>query len=389
LAGAMPRRVMEKYNSYIKRAAFHPETYENELKGSFGLIFPRINIAKLYGCKRSEICLSRNTTDGLDAVINGLEFNKGDEILTTNQEHIAAKSPMYVLQDRYGVVIKPLPIPVLNNTSADQFVELFKKNITDKTKAILFSHILWTTGARLPAKELCHLARENGLISIVDGVHCTGMIDLDFHDMGCDFYAASGHKWQCGPGGTGILYLRDHGENLPKYWLQNSEGYTISVQPKGNVRGKYDIGLALQVCGRLNIPAELAQVDACNMWATIGRDKIEKRVIELSSYLKKKLKGKFGSQGRLISPDTPKLISGLTTFTPFNDILADKKVWKYVRKLREEYGYQIKSVDFHVVTNGEEEKIGWAPRISTHIFNTMEQIDGLVDAMYDLYRKTA
>jgi selenocysteine lyase/cysteine desulfurase len=105
-----------------------------------------------------------------------------------------------VLKDRYGVVLVEAQIPVLDLASSEQIIEVFRKKITNKTKAILFSHITYKTGARLPAKAICKLARENGLISIVDGAHCTGMIELNFRDIGCDFYCASGHKWQCGPG---------------------------------------------------------------------------------------------------------------------------------------------------------------------------------------------
>lgn len=243
--GAMPRRVLKNYNDYNILSARHPRTFESELDATFGLTAQREVLAPQFGCNVDEICLSRNTTDGMDAVVYGLEFGPGDEILYSHHEHIAALSPLNVIKDGYGIILIEVEIPVLDVTDKDQFVQAFADKIGPKTKAILFSHIAYKTGTRLPAKELCTLAREEGLISIVDGAHTPGMIELDFHDMGCDFYAGAGHKWQCGPGSTGILYLRNQGDDLPTFWTQNSSMYTFAVAPYGNVRGTFDIAYSL------------------------------------------------------------------------------------------------------------------------------------------------
>jgi len=338
----------------------------------------------VYGSDADEICLTRNTTDGLDAVVYGVKLNSGDEILITPHEHESSLSPLNVRQDRDGIVLTEVDIPVLNieNNSPDIFLSAFEAKLSSSTKAILFSHICYTTGTRLPAKELCNWAKDNGLISIVDGAHAPGMIQLDFHDIGCDFYAGSGHKWQCGPGGTGILYLRNHGDKLPEFWTQNSSMYTFAVQPYGDVRGTYDIAYSLQHHGQLNIPAHLAFVDACELWEQIGRERIEHQVLQLSSYLKRKLQRRFGSQGTLFSPDIHEFSSGLTSFNPFDDITDDAKIIELVDRLESEAAYQIRYTDFKLASG--DPKPAYACRISTHIFNDLHQIDGLVDAMYDI-----
>lgn len=383
--GSMPERVLTKYNDYNMLNARHPKTFESELGATFGLEQQRGTLAVQFGCNVDEICLTRNTTDGLDAIVYGLDFHRGDEILITHHEHIAALSPLNVIKDRYGVVLTEVEIPVLNVKNKNQFVRAFKKNIGPKTKAILFSHITYKTGTRLPARELCTLARENGLISIVDGAHAPGMIELDFHDMGCDFYAAPGHKWQCGPGGTGILYLRNSGDDLPTFWTQNSSLYTIASQPYDNIRGTYDIAYSLQYHGQLNIPAHLAMMDACAMWEEIGRERIEEYVCGLSAYLKKRLRDKFGSTGVYFSPDKPEFTTGITAFNPFKDITDEDLIVTMVNRLQEETGYQIRYTNFHL--HSGDASYTYSLRISTHLFHNRQQIDGLVDAIFDVYMR--
>ena len=381
--GSMPQTVLQNYNDYNILAAQHPRTFEKELGAGFGLKDLRETLAPQFGCNVDEICLSRNTTDGLDAIIYGLEFFEGDEILYTHHEHIGGLSPLNVIKDRYGVVLTEVEIPVLDVTNKNQFVQAFADKIGPNTKAIFFSHITYKTGIRLPAKELCTLARENGLISIVDGAHAPGMIELDFHDMGCDFYAAPGHKWQCGPGSTGFLYLRNHGDNLPTFWTQNSSMYTFAVAPFGNARGIFDIAYSLQYRGQMNIPAQLALMDSCAMWEEIGRDRIEKYVCGLSSYLKQKLTDKFGGAGTFFAPDLPEFTTGLTSFNPFYTITDGDSIKELVNRLQEETGYQIRYTNFNLYVGDVHQT--YALRISTHLFHNKKQIDGLVDAMYDIF----
>ena len=381
--GSMPLRVLKKYYEYNILNARHPRTFEEELGASLGLVKQRETLAVQYGCNVDEICLTRNTTDGLDAIVNGLEFQKGDEILITHHEHIGALSPLNVIKDRYGVVLTEVEIPVLDVMHKDQFVNAFAEKIGPHTKAIFFSHITYKTGTRLPARELCTLARENGLISIVDGAHAPGMIELDFHDMGCDFYAAPGHKWQCGPGSTGILYLRNQGDDLPPFWTQNSSLYTYAVQPYGNVRGTFDIAFSLQYRGQMNVPAQLAMMEACAMWEEIGRDRIEEYVCDLSSYLKRRLRDKFGSTGTFFSPDQREFTTGLTAFNPFDDVTNGDLIVAMVDRLHEEAGYQLRYTNFYLYVGDTADT--YALRISTHLFHSRQQIDTLVDAMVDIY----
>jgi selenocysteine lyase/cysteine desulfurase len=206
--GSTPRHVLKNYNEYNYLVAEDPWAMGNEWGGWPYLTELIDAIAPQFGTHPDELVLSRNTTDGMCSIIGGLNLQKGDEILTTHHEHIAAISPLAIVQKRFGVTVKELEIPVFPE-SEDEFVELFDANVSDQTKLIVFSHITYKTGTRLPAKRICEeVGQSNKIPTLIDGAHAPGMINLDFHDIGCDFYAGAGHKWQCGPGATGFQLSR-------------------------------------------------------------------------------------------------------------------------------------------------------------------------------------
>jgi selenocysteine lyase/cysteine desulfurase len=383
--GAMPRRVLENFNRYNYVIARHPMGFMEELGWEIGIPKQREKLGKQFGCTMDEISPSRNTTDALNTVLFGLQFEKGDEILLTHHEHASALSPLNILQDRLGVVLTEVQIPVLDLESVDQVVEAFGNRITARTKAMVFSHIPYKTGVRLPAKALCRLARDHGLISIVDGAHCSGMIELNFHDMGCDFYAASGYKWQCGPGATGILYMRNHGDDLPKIWPQNSCLYQFSAQPVKNDRSKIkDISGLFVLRGQENYPALQAMLDACDLWEEIGRQRIDAYDCSLSSHLKKRIRAAFGDSVALFSPDIPQFTSGITSFNPFPNMNDQEKIQKFVDQLLAE-GYVTRFTEFRLYL--DDPKPTYALRISTHLFHDQTQVDNVVSAMHEIYGK--
>jgi isopenicillin-N epimerase len=163
-------------------------------------------LAALVGCNRDEIALLRNATEANSYIANGIDMKPGDEVLMTDQEHPGGEQPFQLRAKRYGIVVKKvtLPKPVQN---ADQVLNLFNDAITPRTRVMFFSHITTVTGVVLPAKELCTLAHSKGILSAVDGAHVTGMMRLNIHDLGCDMYSSSPHKWLQAPKGSGFLYV--------------------------------------------------------------------------------------------------------------------------------------------------------------------------------------
>src|SRR5258708_19312938 len=151
-------------------------------------------LAEFVGCKRDEIALVRNATEGNSYIANGLEMKPGDEVLMTDQEHPGGEQPWNLRAKRYGIVVKKitLPKPVPNATAV---LSLFNDAITPRTRLLFFTHITTATGVVLPAKELCALARSKGILSAGDGAHVLAMIPPNLHEPPSSTYTSTPHKW--------------------------------------------------------------------------------------------------------------------------------------------------------------------------------------------------
>jgi selenocysteine lyase/cysteine desulfurase len=167
----------------------------------------RRKVASFIGAEPDEIVLTRNATEGMNTVASGLELQAGDEILMTNQEHPGGRSPWYQRAKRYGIVVREFEMP-LSPRSPAEILDRLEAAITLRTKVISVSHITTITGGMLPAREISGLARAKNIISLFDGAHAIGQLPLNMHEIGCDYYATSPHKWLFAPKGTGVLYCR-------------------------------------------------------------------------------------------------------------------------------------------------------------------------------------
>src|SRR5437870_5564496 len=165
-------------------------------------------LAAFLHCKRNELALVRNATEANNVVCNGLDLPAGDEALLTDQEHPGGRCCWEQKAARFGVKLNYVALPKPPASTA-RIVELFERALTPKTKIIVFSHITTVTGVVLPAKLICAMARAKGVLTHVDGAHAIGQIPLDLHDIGCDFYGTSPHKWLMAPKGTGTLFVRE------------------------------------------------------------------------------------------------------------------------------------------------------------------------------------
>ena len=153
-----------------------------------------------------EIALTRNTTGGMNIAIHGLNWQPGDEALTTNLEHPGGLFPLYVLRQRRGVTVNVVQIPP--EASSGEAVARFEAAITPRTRLPVFSPVAWNTGMRLPLDEIVALGHRHHVLSAVDAAQSTGAIPLDLPASGVDFYAMPAQKWLCGPEGIGAFYLR-------------------------------------------------------------------------------------------------------------------------------------------------------------------------------------
>jgi len=161
------------------------------------------------------IAITRNASESLQIAQFGIDLAPGDEVLTTSQDYPRMITTWQQRERREKIVLKQLhfDVPVKD---PKYLVKLYEQGITPRTKVIHVSHVIFLTGQIFPIKEICALARERGIISIVDGAHAFAHVPFEFPDVDCDFYGTSLHKWLSAPIGTGMLYVRK--DRIEKHW---------------------------------------------------------------------------------------------------------------------------------------------------------------------------
>lgn len=167
----------------------------------------RASVAAAMVADPADIALTHSTTDGLNAVITSLPWRTGDRVLTTNHEHPGGLGPLLALRDRVGVEIERIDIG--DGGDADGIVEQFARALEARpARAVLASHVLWTTGAVLPVGRIGAVARDAGAVSVIDGAQSAGAIPVALDELTVDAYAMPGQKWLLGPEGMGALWVR-------------------------------------------------------------------------------------------------------------------------------------------------------------------------------------
>lgn len=168
----------------------------------------RDKLAKVVGCSPKNVIITRNTTESLDMVIKGMNWEEGDEAVYAIQDYGAMKLMFEQIADRYGIVNKVVSVPN-HPESDDEIVNLYADAITSRTKLLMVCHMINITGHILPIKKICEMAHKKGVQVMVDGAHCVGHFEFSIDDLNCDYYGSSLHKWLAVPLGTGLLYVND------------------------------------------------------------------------------------------------------------------------------------------------------------------------------------
>lgn len=242
--GAMPRPVFDAMVTAATAVEADPvgETYG---PGIGRLDKVRAKAAGLLGCTSEQIALTTSATQGMFLVAQGLRLTHGDHVLITDHEHPGGRLGWEWLARRIGLEIDVVPIAA-DEQNPQAIVDRFERALRPRTRVLSISHILFTTGVRLPVAELCALAREHGFWAIVDGAQGPGAVPVDVRSLGCHAYAVSGHKWLCGPKGTGLLYLDDaiaeSMDALPLVAGRNANSDSTGI---GNIAGMHGLGAAI------------------------------------------------------------------------------------------------------------------------------------------------
>ena len=318
----------------------------------------RRRLATFIGADEDEIAFTRNATESVAAVIDGIKLIPEDEVLTTAHEYPAVIRRWRRREQRFGIKIRTVDIPSPPD-SPEQIVDLFRQAVTKRTRVIFFSHMTRGPGLLYPARALCQLSREHGLLSAIDGAQVVGIHPLDLHDIGCDFYANSLHKWALAPAGCGVLYVRRGIQQ--QFWPRagGTPPWDESVQGFGLVE---DIGTHA-------VPLRLAVGDALDLIEQIGFENIVARARMLSDHLKAELiKRPYIRLATSLTSDLSG--AGMTSFSH--------------RHYTGETAREGINREQRFVTSGDWDGGVDNTRVSTHFYNTKEEVDLFLAALDNL-----
>lgn len=317
-------------------------------------------LAAFVGANEDEIALTHNVTDGINIACWGIPIKKGEEVILTTHEHVGNAFPWLCRERLDGIVVRAYT----PGNTAEETLERIKALITNKTRAIATPHIPCTQGQIFPIKEICTLAREREIFSIIDGAHGPGMLSINLHDMGCDTYASCCHKWMLGPKGTGFLYVRkDFQETLQTYFVgggSDNGKWNMASVPIST--GNYAKSAHRYYGGTQALGLYKGVDAAIDFIETIGMTNIHNRIKHLGAYVQDGLLA-IGDKIELITPTEDRsrcAVNGFrikgVEYTKFYSLCAENKI-------------RIRSV----AENGLN-----SLRVSTHIYNNKAEIDKLL-----------
>ncbi len=321
----------------------------------------RQRIAALIGAQAEEIAFTRNATDGINLVLAGIDWQPGDEVITTNEEHEAMMHPLLYLQRTRGIKVRLLAVSPL----AEEMIPRLEEAVNERTRLVAMSLVTCETGTRLPAQAISRWAAQRELLSLFDGAQASGVFPVDVGEIGCDFYTSNGHKWLSGPKGTGFFYGRR--EQLVKLNPAHvGAGSLERVDISSGTAEPFLTGQRFEF-GTRAWPVYAGLGCSLDWFESLGWEKVYGHIAALSGYLKQAILAR--PYLRLLSPLAFEASSGLVTF-----VLEGHAAGEVSTVLRQQYRMYVRVIPHYN-----------ALRISTAHFNNEADVDSLVSALDQIH----
>jgi isopenicillin-N epimerase len=357
--GACPRPVFEEYQRWQRELERQPVEF---LGRRFNDLMrdARSALGDFVGANAEDVTYVTNATVGLNVVARSIPLHPGDEVLTTDHEYGALDRTWRFLCEKQGAkyIRQPVSVPI---QSADEVIEAIWSGVTDRTRVLFISHITSPTAITLPIAPLIDRARQAGIISIVDGAHAIGQVDLNLRQLGADFYSSNCHKWLMAPKGSAFLYARNEMQPLVEPlvvswgWQPEQPGASKFIDEQ-EWQGTRDIAAFLTV------PTAI-QFQRDQQWP-----RVREQCHELVRYAREQVSALTG-----LPPLTPDDAQWFTQLSALPLPPCDLAVLK--RRLYDEFKIEIPVInwnDRHFV------------RISVQGFNTRADVGVLIEALSSL-----
>jgi selenocysteine lyase/cysteine desulfurase len=331
----------------------------------------RKEAAKLLGARPEDVALVESTTHGLEIVAAAVPLAAGDKVLVGETEFLGLAVPWVGRHKHIGFHIEVVP-----QRDGRLHVEDFAKAIDGRARLILLSSVQWHNGFRTDLAAFAQLARERGVLLVVDAIQQLGALGLDVSRVGVDFVVAGGHKWLNAPAGRGLLYMDPALRQRltppawgylnivppPEGWAQHFATPTLPV-----VRAYEFVGDArrFEIGGTSNYPGNVVLRESLKIINTLGIAAVEERVLQLGDFLIDKLQR---VRAAVVSPNEPGARSGIITFTMGQGPARDAEILQRLLARRV------------LISQRYTAGVGGL-RVSVHFYNHEDDVMHLVDAL--------
>jgi L-cysteine/cystine lyase len=362
-SGPSPRQVAQamkdRINLELEQGSTTAGVYES---GKEVQVQAREAAARVFNASVDEVLVTRNTTEGLNIVLSGMDWNQGDEIVTCNLEHGSVVVPSQLLGQRYGVVLKIVELDP--HDPRETILAKIEAAFTSKTRMVFISHIQYSTGLRMPAEEIRQLTKDKGILFMLDGAQSGGHIALDMAKSEFDFYSIPGQKWLLGYEGTGALFIRK--DHLERIHPAHTGGRAVVAPFDVHTFEPVPDSMEKFLGGSTSVPLQAAFLEAVKFVEETGIQNIEERNLDLADSAKAKLSEIPGVT--VISTSERRDSSGLVAFS-----VEGQAPLTVVNHLWENHQIVVRQVSYPA-----------AIRVSLHFFNTEDEVDRLAGGVREL-----
>lgn len=348
------RPVLDRHAQFMRDFQSNP-SFQNRAKYDAMRERLRTKIATMLRVSADELAITRNTSEGTNIIVKGIDLKPGDEVLITDHNHPSNSDSWKVRAARDGFTVRSLPVRI-PAVSRQDLIDQFAKAIGPKTKVVSITHVTSTTGIMYPAREIAAMAHQRGAWMHLDGAQSMGVLDVDLSSIPCDSYSSSAHKWLMGPLEAGVLFVKSN--RLPQIWPS-----IVTAGWSDHLTG----ARKLEVYGQRDDPRIVALESAIDFVSLIGMPNVESRVRVLTSRLKERL---TGIPGVTLKTNTePELSGGVVkadVTTPVQQ--AYDQLWTKHR------------IAIAMTPSGDSRGL----RFSPHIYNSFDEIDLAAKAVREL-----
>lgn len=357
--GACPRPVFEVYQAWQRELERQPVAFLGRNANAL-MAEARSKLAEYLGVASDEIVYFSNPTTAINMVVRSLDLKPGNEILTSDHEYGAMDRTWNFYCRRTGAkyIHHEISLPV---SSQAEFEENFWSGVTERTRVIFLSHITSPTALIFPLEEICRRARQAGLLTIIDGAHAPGQIQLNLHELGADIYTGACHKWLMAPKGAAFLYTRPE----VQAWLDPlvvSWGYESDIPGASQFIDYHEWQGTRDISAFLSVPAAIEFQSQYN-W-----EPVRQGCHELARQTRQQINALTGLPA--ICPDDGWFNQMMTVRLPENTDLDGLK-----SRLLEDYHIELPMIHWN------ESKF---MRISFQGYNTQADSDALLQALKEL-----